>query len=118
VNNLSNSAAAPSVLEGYISETNLARQLNRSVGALQRLPASQSAPSRIKIGRVAFYNIAHVREWLSQREFSMSRPAFRLSFLVVLSALLRGRAGSCLWDRELAENDSGSDEVDFGLRSY
>jgi hypothetical protein len=50
VSDLSDSVAAPSVLEGY--ETDLARQLNRSVRTLQRLAARQSGPPRIKIGRM------------------------------------------------------------------
>jgi hypothetical protein len=56
VSDLSDCAPAPSVLEGYISETDLARQLNRSVRTLQRL-ARQSGPPRIKIGRLIFYRI-------------------------------------------------------------
>jgi hypothetical protein len=52
VSDLSDSVAAPSVLEGYISETDLARQLNRSVRTLQRLAARQSGPPGIKIGRL------------------------------------------------------------------
>jgi predicted DNA-binding transcriptional regulator AlpA len=59
---------APSVLEGYISETDLARQLNRSVRTLQRLAARQSGPPRIKIGRLVFYRIDSVRAWLAQQE--------------------------------------------------
>ena len=65
---LSDSAPSPSVLEVYITETDLARQLKRSVRTLQRLAARRSGPPRIKIGRLIFYNIAHVREWLSQQE--------------------------------------------------
>jgi hypothetical protein len=61
VSNLSDSAPAPSVLEGYISETDLARQLNRSVRTLQRLAATRSGPPRIKIGRLILYRIDSVR---------------------------------------------------------
>jgi hypothetical protein len=68
------SDSAPSVLEGYITETDLARQLKRSVRTLQRLAARQSGPPRIKIGRLIFYNIAHVREWLSQQEQLQEQP--------------------------------------------
>jgi len=65
---LSASALAPSVLEGFISESDLARQLNRSVRTLQRLAARQSGPPRIKIGRLVFYRIESVRAWLAQQE--------------------------------------------------
>jgi len=59
---------APSVLDGYISEADLARQLNRSVRTLQRLAARRLGPPRIKVGRLIFYNVEHVRDWLSQQE--------------------------------------------------
>ena len=62
------SDSAPSVLEGYIRETDLARKLNRSVRTLERLAARQSGPPRIKIGRLIFYRIDSVRAWLAQQE--------------------------------------------------
>jgi hypothetical protein len=62
------SDSAQSVLEGYIRETDLARQLNRSVRTLQRLAARRSGPLRIKIGRLIFYRIDSVRAWLAQQE--------------------------------------------------
>jgi hypothetical protein len=55
----------PSVLEGYIRETDLARQLNRSVHTLQRLPDSvalaKSWPSSLFFKRFAHANrgLAH-----------------------------------------------------------
>ena len=61
------SDSAPSVLDGYISEADLARQLNRSVRTLQRLAARRLGPPRTKIGRLIFYNVEHVRDWISQR---------------------------------------------------
>jgi hypothetical protein len=65
------SDSIPSVLDGYISEADLARQLNRSVRTLQRLVARRLGPPRTKIGRLIFYNVynvAHVRDWLSRQE--------------------------------------------------
>jgi hypothetical protein len=62
------SGSSHSVLDGYVSEADLARQLNRSVRTLQRLAARQLGPPRTKIGRLVFYNIDHVREWLLQQE--------------------------------------------------
>jgi hypothetical protein len=58
------SDSAPSVLEGYIRETDLARQLNRSVRTLQRLAVRRSGPPRIKI----LYRIDSVRAWLAKQE--------------------------------------------------
>jgi hypothetical protein len=57
-----------SVLEGYIREADLAKQLNRTVRTLQRLAARRLGPPRIKIGRSVFYKIESVRNWLSQQE--------------------------------------------------
>lgn len=62
------SDSAPSVLEGYIRETDLARQLNRSVRTLQRLAARRLGLPRIKVGRLVFYRIDSVRAWLAQQE--------------------------------------------------
>ena len=50
---------APSILDGYISEADLARQLNRSVRTLQRLAARRLGPPRTIVGRLIFYNIEH-----------------------------------------------------------
>jgi hypothetical protein len=61
VGDLSDPDPAPSVLEGFISETDLAWQLNRSVRTLQRLAARRSGPARIKIGRLIIYRIDSVR---------------------------------------------------------
>jgi len=57
-----------SVLEGYIRESDLARQLNRSVRTLQRLAALRLGPPRTKIGRLVFYKAESVRTWLGQLE--------------------------------------------------
>ena len=59
---------APSILDGYISEADLARQLNRSVRTLQRLAARRLGLPRTKIGRLIFYNVELVRAWLLQQE--------------------------------------------------
>ena len=69
------SDSAPSVLDGYITEAELARQLHRSVRTLQRLAARRLGPPRTKIGRLIFYNIEHVRDWISQQEHRASPPA-------------------------------------------
>ena len=62
------SGPALSVLDGFISEADLARQLNRSARTLQRLAARRLGPPRIKVGRLVFYNIEHVRDWIAQLE--------------------------------------------------
>jgi len=62
------SDSTPSVLDGYIRESDLARQLNRSVRTLQRLAARRLGPPRIKVGRLVFYRVDSVRTWLAQQE--------------------------------------------------
>jgi hypothetical protein len=59
---------AASVLDGYIRQVDLARQLSMSVRTLQRLAARRLGPPRTKVGRLIVYNIEHVRDWLSQQE--------------------------------------------------
>jgi hypothetical protein len=66
---------APSVVAGYISEADLARQLNRSVRTLQRLAARRLGPPRVKVGRLVFYNIDHVCDWLARQEQAPRKPA-------------------------------------------
>jgi hypothetical protein len=65
---------APSILDGYISEAELALQLKRSVRTLQRLAARRLGPPRTKIGRLIFYNVEHIREWLAQQEWPRKPP--------------------------------------------
>jgi hypothetical protein len=78
--------SAPSVLEGYIRETDLARQLNRSVCTLQRLAARQSGPPRIKIGRLIFYRIDSVSACL------VGPSASRLSYCALATLGFRNRS--------------------------
>ena len=68
-------ASSPSVLEGYVSESDLARQLNRSVRTLQRLAARRAGPPRIKIGRLVYYRVESVRDWLARLEQPRIPPA-------------------------------------------
>jgi|SRR6516164_221671 hypothetical protein len=51
----------PSVLEGYITKADLARQLNRSVRTLQGLAARRVAPPGTKMRQLIFYNAEHIR---------------------------------------------------------
>lgn len=71
----------PDVLEGYILEADLARQLKRSTRTLQRLAATRQGPPRLKIGRLIVYNVESVRAWLSQQVQPRKPPvpAFHLS---------------------------------------
>ena len=63
-----------SVLDGYISETDLAKQLNRSARTLQRLAARRLGPPRIKVGRLVFYKVDSVRAGSRSRSSRARRP--------------------------------------------
>lgn len=62
------SGPAPSVLDGYITEAELADQLNCSVRTVQRLAEKGEGPPRTRIGRHIYYHYGHVREWLLDQE--------------------------------------------------
>jgi predicted DNA-binding transcriptional regulator AlpA len=68
------SDSSPSVLDGYITETDLAQQLSLSVRTLQRLAARCTGPPRIKIGRHVFYQIESVRAWMARQEVPRKPP--------------------------------------------
>jgi hypothetical protein len=80
------SGSAPSLLEGFIGESDLARQLHRSGRALQHLAATRSGPPRIKIGRSVYHQIESIRAWLAQQE---KKPAESADMLVASSGALR-----------------------------
>ena len=56
------------MLDGYITEAELARQLNCSVRTVQRLAEKGESPPRTRIGRHIYYHYEHVREWLLEQE--------------------------------------------------
>lgn len=67
--------APSSVLSGYLTKTQLAAQLGRSVRTLDRMASSGDGPPRTKIGRTTLYRREAVLEWLRSREV----PAARLN---------------------------------------
>jgi hypothetical protein len=69
------------VLDGHISEADLARQLNRSIVPCGRCSAwllAAGVRRARKIGRLIFYNVEHVRDWISQHE-QRRKPAGSVS---------------------------------------
>ena len=62
------SRKSPSVLDGYITEAELARQLNCSVRTVQRLAERDYGPPRTRVGRSIYYHCGHFREWLLKQE--------------------------------------------------
>lgn len=70
------SAGKPSpsaLMSGWISRTDLARQLGVSEDTLRRWNAARSGPPCIRAGRKIFYRRAAVLDWLEEQETSASR---------------------------------------------
>jgi len=69
----------PSLLEGYISEQEYARQRGVSLRTCQRDRALRKAPPHCILGKQVFYRIAAVRDWLvkQERSFETARPLSR-----------------------------------------
>jgi hypothetical protein len=63
---------APSLLEGYVSESEYARQRGVSLRTCQRERALRKAAPHVVLGKNVCYRIAAVREWLVRQERSFS----------------------------------------------
>jgi hypothetical protein len=59
-----------SLLEGFISEQEYARQRGVSLRTCQRDRALRKAPPHCMLGKQVFYRISAVREWLVRQERS------------------------------------------------
>jgi biotin operon repressor len=68
-------AAAGSVLAGYVSETELARELGKCERTVQRLRALRKGPPYVLIGRQIYYRLEAVRVWLLAQERKPGRRA-------------------------------------------
>ncbi len=66
-----------SVLEGFLSEAEYARQRGVSVRTCQRDRALRQSPPYVVMGRQVYYRIEAVRDWLVSREnFAQREPTF------------------------------------------
>jgi hypothetical protein len=67
----------PSLLEGYITEKEYARQRGVSLRTCQRERALRKAPPHVVLGKHIYYRIAAAREWLlrNERSFDDRRPS-------------------------------------------
>lgn len=63
------------ILEGYLPETEYARQRGVSVRTCQRDRALRQSPPYVVIGRQVYYRIEAIREWLVSRESNATRIA-------------------------------------------
>jgi hypothetical protein len=60
------------LLEGYLSEQEYARQRGVSLRTCQRERALRKAAPHVVLGKIVYYRIAAVREWLVRQERSSS----------------------------------------------
>lgn len=67
--------STPPMLEGYLSESEYARQRGVSLRTCQRDRALRQAPPYVIIGRQVYYRIEAIREWLVARENNGARIA-------------------------------------------
>jgi hypothetical protein len=58
----------PTVLDGYLTKTRLANELETSPRTLDRWETLRIGPPRIVIGRTILYRRESVRAWLQSRE--------------------------------------------------
>ena len=61
------------VLDGFLTEAQLAKQLRRTQRTLQRWHVSRIGPPRIELGRLILYSAASVRAWIQSQERSVRR---------------------------------------------
>ena len=69
---LSNAVGAQ-ILDGFISESEYARQRGVSLRTVQRDRALRQAPPHVTFGRQVYYRVEAVREWLVAKERKQSR---------------------------------------------
>jgi hypothetical protein len=62
------SLPTPTVLEGYITEAELAVQIHRSVRTLARWRAIGEGPPCLRLGREIYYKKSSVAAWLASLE--------------------------------------------------
>lgn len=53
------------ILDGYLTRPELARQIGRTVRTLERWEASRTGPPITRIGKTPFYNFDAARDWLA-----------------------------------------------------
>ncbi len=63
----------PSVLDGFLSEKEYARQRGVTIRTCQRDRALRQSPPYVIIGRQVYYRLEAVRDWLINRESHCTR---------------------------------------------
>jgi hypothetical protein len=66
-------APGASILDGYVSEAEYARQRDVSVRTCQRDRALRQASPHVTLGNQVFYRVEAVRAWLLERERQADR---------------------------------------------
>lgn len=65
---MTNETESRSILDGYISERQLAEQIGRTVRTVRRWAALREGPPRTRVGKQVLYRLESVREWLASLE--------------------------------------------------
>lgn len=66
--------ATDEILDGYLTEQDLARQLGKSTRTIQRWAALRIGPPRTLIGQTVYYHVDDLRDWIkAQREYRPQR---------------------------------------------
>ena len=74
-NNSRPSPEGPKILDGYITEDELARQRRVNIRTCQRDRALRRGPPYVVLGRQVYYRVEAVRTWLQDQE--QPRPGRR-----------------------------------------
>ena len=67
----------PSILGGYLSRSELAAELNRTVRTLERWELHRIGPACTHIGKSPYYRVDAVRAWLLSQEREQVREKSR-----------------------------------------
>jgi hypothetical protein len=62
------------LLQGYVTESELARQFNRTHRTLIRWRVERTGPPCTYVGRTPMYNLESAMAWLKSRETRLVRP--------------------------------------------
>src|ERR1700674_3398220 len=77
-NQMATATDTPKILDGYLSESQLAGELNKNIRTLKRWHELRVGPARTFIGRAIFYRRDSVLAWLAGKEQRKTRTSKRV----------------------------------------
>ena len=63
------------ILDGYLSEAELAAEINRSVVLLRLWRRKGTGPAFVRVGKTPYYKIESVRRWIDAQERKQPKAA-------------------------------------------